>query len=123
MMPVYTYICESCEVQEERFVPMSKRNNQLCPACANLMDRLIGAPRIRYGSLNEYTDEMWERAEKKKQKDIAKRKAMDAEKLRHGDKEATKKMENRIVNTKRAGGKGEANFYEKVLENAQKGEI
>ena len=51
-MPTYEYKCETCETYFERFVPASKRKDQVCEECGNTGKQVIlHAPQPHWTSL------------------------------------------------------------------------
>ena len=43
-MPIYTYMCTSCNVESALLVKIEDRNNQECSVCSKKLERKIDAP-------------------------------------------------------------------------------
>ena len=43
-MPVYTYLCQKCGIEGELLAKIGERDDQKCPDCKRLLNRLPDAP-------------------------------------------------------------------------------
>jgi len=106
-MPLYEYRCEACGKSHELIVKFENRNlHQQCPVCNSTMPRQLTSPKVfvgMAGCIEGRPDEFWERADRHKEKKLAKRQDSEREKLRYGDKNARGKLENVHANLSRQG--------------------
>jgi putative FmdB family regulatory protein len=50
-VPVYGYRCNFCKTNEDRIVPVPRRDLQTCPKCGMHLARQVGAPRFRFAGV------------------------------------------------------------------------
>lgn len=43
-MPLYSYVCENCGLEDERIVYIANRDEQRCSQCTTLLTRKIDRP-------------------------------------------------------------------------------
>lgn len=43
-MPIYTYRCEDCRLEFDRFKPVSKRRMHKCPECGEMVGKVLSVP-------------------------------------------------------------------------------
>lgn len=54
-MPLYSYRCETCAKDEDRFSPIGARNEQVC-ACGTPLTRVWSVPAVQDDSLDEWNE-------------------------------------------------------------------
>lgn len=105
-MPLYEYECYNCGGKSEEMRPIKEANKRNpCIYCGlDIMHRVFSVPNVFIGiagCVEGRGDEFWNRAEKKRQKELKQRKEADQEKLRYNDKKIHKKLERAIDNRNR----------------------
>jgi putative FmdB family regulatory protein len=53
-MPLYEYLCRSCEHRFERIEKPSAMHDGVCPECGGAADRLLGAPALKFKGAGWY---------------------------------------------------------------------
>jgi putative FmdB family regulatory protein len=53
-MPLYEYLCRTCEHRFERIEKPSTMHDGVCPECGGAADRLLGAPALKFKGAGWY---------------------------------------------------------------------
>jgi putative FmdB family regulatory protein len=120
-MPIYKYECEWCKNQQLEKHLMSKNPDIRCNKCGGVTERVItgGTGHIikeGFGACSTKPDSYWDNAEKVRLEKQRKRKKDFSEKIRFGDKEVIRKLENEAVNAKNGGFQQKSDIINRTLD-------
>lgn len=106
-MPIYEYVCDSCERKTEAIQRVGEKPLRICPHCGGKLKKAFSAPAIQFRGSGWYvTDYAGARGEQKKKDAAADAKEASGESKASSEEKAEKKEKPEKPKTKGKPGSG-----------------